>query len=142
MSHLRLILILKQYTSESQGAFLEGRCATDRIIIAKEMTHIMAQNCSKNKICALKIDIHKACYNTVDWQAFSMGFHNEVVARLMYSVTIVLYQGKDTSKLQATTGGPSVPEFMYHKWGSSQLRDISAYGGAWEPFPSNCSTRG
>lgn len=115
---------------------------TDKIIIAKEMTHIMVQNCSKNKICALKIDIHEAYYNAVDWQVFSMGFHNEVVARLMYSVTIVLYQGKDTSKLQATTGAPSVPVFMYHMWGSSQLCDISGYAGAWEPFPSNCSTRG
>lgn len=52
----RIRPLLGIHILETQGAFICGRRATDQIIIATEMVHIMPQKQRKQKFCAFKID--------------------------------------------------------------------------------------
>lgn len=63
--------ILRRFISENQGAFLPGKRASDHIVVAREMLHLMRQKKRKNKMCAVKLDIHKA----YERMSFKLGVH-------------------------------------------------------------------
>lgn len=56
----RLQQIIPKLFSKNQGAFVRGHRATDNIIIAKELFHIMANKTRKTKMMAIKLDVEKA----------------------------------------------------------------------------------
>jgi hypothetical protein len=99
-----LKLILPDFVSLNQSAFVPGRLIIDNVLLAYELTHYM-QNKRKglDEYAALKLDMSKA-YDRVEWDflkrmMLKLGFHQRWVNVVMQLVTTVTYQVKVNGEL-------------------------------------------